>query len=162
MSTKLKYLCLSTPYLRVHKSSRFQLKLSSWNSNSLYWEFLAQNLKLTLLKSELQQLSSVRNLDFKDSDDLKGFGVFRSSFVRKVRISCRYLQSQNSAARWQHFFATTFLELFQLGQGTLGLNAKSNPYTTRMTTKWKFWCKNLTDLFNRFPKKVLHVHFGLS
>ena len=56
------------------------------------------------------------------------FGPIRPDILR--------ISGQSSAARWQHFLATTFLELFQLGQGPLGQNAKSNPYMTRtrMTT----------------------------
>ena len=64
--------------------------------------------------------------------------------------------------RWRHFFATKCLEPFELGQGPLGLNAKSNPYTTRMTFLLWLWHQDLSDLFSRFPKKVLLVHFGLS
>ena len=93
---------------------------------------LLKNLAKILGGLQPTQLTRQRPPVFKGSAFM-GPGPVQSGPVRKDRIS-----GQNSAARWQHFFATTFLELFQLRQGPLGLNAKYNPYTTHMTTTCKF------------------------
>ena len=92
--------------------------------------------------------------------------VLHSTISRVPPLLCSLAFCHSGGApvdyRWQHFFATKFLELFYLGQGPLGPNAKSDPYITRKTSILFIWHQDHPDLFSRFLKKASVVRFGHS